>query len=89
MCSHSPPTQYVRTGSPSPTIFADEVFAFFDFHNDGRWELSVMGIKGGNPLSIAIMYKDYTVDGSRYTMTITDVGVLEITPEDINTAVPL
>ena len=64
---------------------SDETFAFYDFDNDGTWQLFVNWLKGESIIAIHIISGSYTVDGSRYTLTIIEPGFIEII-EDGTTA---
>lgn len=62
---------------------SDETFAFYDFHNDGTWQLFVNWLKGENIIAIHIISGGYTVDGASYSMTVIESGLLDIAPEDM------
>ena len=49
--------------------------AFYDFYDDGTWELSVSWFIGENIIGLYIISGTYTVDESRYSMTVTEQGV--------------
>ena len=79
-------------GEPPAGILADisqdsdDTFAFFEFYNDGTWQLFVNSFSGENLIALHILLGTYTVDGESYSMTVGESGFIDIAPDDRTTS---
>ncbi len=55
---------------------SDEILVFYEFYNDGTWELSVKWFRGENRIGLLYAIGTYTVDGSRYALTVVEPGFI-------------